>query len=36
MDRDRRPMLLFLLGSAFLLLIVAAVGPCVRPGQPSW
>lgn len=31
MDRDRRPMLLFLLGSAFLLLIVAAVGPCVRP-----
>ncbi len=30
MERDRRPMLLFLLGSGFLLLIVAAVGPFVR------
>ena len=30
MDRDRRPMLLFLLCSGFLLLIVAAVGPLVR------
>jgi hypothetical protein len=30
MDRDRRPMLLFLLCSGFLLLIVAAVGPFVR------
>ena len=30
MDRDRRPMLLFLLCSGFLLLLVAAVGPLVR------
>ena len=34
MDRDRRPMLPFLLCAAFLLLIVAAVGPFVRP-RPS-
>ncbi len=31
MDRDRRPMILFMVCSAFLLRIVAAVGPFVRP-----